>query len=299
MEFPNRPGEGRPVFRCVYSESEAQGLAPDIWEYCSHPNLGGVAAIHGSIVVCPPFFNNQAAYPEPRPQLCPDVNNNEFVRSPDGHEFQLDQSIVITTAMLFYYGARPNTTYERPASDIELYNEILRRNNAATATDFASNLFFEQCGSIHEFHSPLSSSRRNDLMMRQWCRTNAKISLMWTSHLGPTLQLLTQAWLETSPATVTAPTPIPETPRWPWMIRSLSTSLAHYCRGSPPLLSAHHRLIHTERLSASPSSNTKLSKYTNQKIEGKNSPFPTPQASTPVFIATTLSVITLYPQLTN
>ena len=241
-------GERRPTFRCIYSESEAQELAPTapyIWEYCSNPTSGGVTAINGIIVVCPPFFNTQDAYLEPRPQLCPDVNNNEFVRSPDGHEFLLDQSIAITTTMLFYYGVARNTTYERPANVIELYNEILRRNNAATAPEFTSNLFFQNCGSIHEFHSALSPSRRNDLMMQQWCRTNAKISLMWTAHLGPTLQLLTQAWSETSPAAVTAPTIIPETPRWPWMIRSLSTSLAHCCRGSPPMLSEHHRRIHT------------------------------------------------------
>ena len=155
LEFPGRLGERQPTFRCIYSESEAQELAPTaphIWEYCSNPNYGGLAAINEIIVVCPPFFNTQSAYSGPRPQLCPDVNHNEFVRSPDGHEFQLDQSTAITTTMLFYYGVQPNTTYELPANVIELYNEILRRNNEATVTEFTSNLFFQQCGSIHEFH---------------------------------------------------------------------------------------------------------------------------------------------------
>ena len=193
-EFPRRVfDQGRPTFRCIYSESEAQELAPTatyIWEFCNNPTLGGVSVIDEIVVVCPPFFNTRDAYPESRPQLCPDVNNNEFVRSPDGHEFSLDKSIAITTNLLFYYGVTPNATYQ-PANVIDLYNEILRRNNADTANDFASNLFFQQCGSIHEFHSALSSSHKNDLMMQQWCRTNAGISLMWTAHLGPTLQLLT------------------------------------------------------------------------------------------------------------
>ena len=101
---------------------------------------------------------------------------------------------------------------------------------------------------------------------------NAQISLMWTSHLGPTLQLLTQAWLKTSPAIVATSVTLPETPRWPWMTYSLSTSLAHCCRGSPPMLWAHHRRSHLDNLSASPSSNRKLYKYTNQKKQKELTP---------------------------
>lgn len=268
LAFPLREGdERRPTFWCIYSKSEAEDLAPTVptlWEFCSNPVSLGVKDVGEIVFICPPFFRSQDAYPEPRPQLCPHVNKNEFVESSGGNPFPPDKSSGITWTMLVYYGITMNTSYY-PTSLIELYNEILRRNTAATANDFTSNNFFQNCGSIHEFHPALSSSRRNNLIMQQWCGTNAEISLMWTSHLGQTLQLLTQAWLETSPATVTAPTTIPETPRWPWMIHSLSTFLAHSCRGSPPMLSAHHRRIHIERLSASPSSNTKSSKYTNQR----------------------------------
>ena len=88
---------------------------------------------------------------------------------------------------------------------------------------------------------------------------------MWTSHLGPTLQLLTQACLETSPATVTASVTLPQTPRWPWKICSLSISLARCCKGFPPTLSAHHESFHTDRFSASPSRDRKLYTYTKQK----------------------------------
>ena len=102
---------------------------------------------------------------------------------------------------------------------------------------------------------------------------SAQISLMWISHLGPTLQLVTQAWLETSPATVTASVTLPKTPRWPWMICSLSTPLAHCCKGFPPTLSAHHRRIHTDRFSASPSSNRKTYNYMKQKRQKDFTPF--------------------------
>ena len=121
--------------------------------------------------------------------------------------------------------------------------------------------FFKTVGLFTNSPSALSSSRRNDLIMQQWCGMNAEKSLTWTSHRGPTLQLSMQAWLEISRATVTAPTTTPQTPRRPWLIRSLSTPLAYCCRGSPPVLSAHHERVHTERLSTFALSNTRLFKY--------------------------------------
>lgn len=269
-------GRGRPTFRCIYSEREAQDLAPtapNLWDYCSNPASLGIKLVGEIVFICPPFFSSREPYPDPRPQLCPNVDKNKFVESRDGHGFPPDKSTSITGALLLYYGATVNASY-RPQSMIELDNDILRRNTVANAKEFSSNLLFQDCGSILNFNSALSSSRRTGLMMQQWCGTDVRTSLMWTSHLGPTLQLLTQAWLEASPATVTAPTTIPEIPRWSWTIRSLSTSLARCYRGAPPILSAHHRRIQTERFSAFPSSNTKLSKCTNQIKEKRQRALP-------------------------
>ena len=212
---PRWDGEGEPTFRCIYSESEAQHLAPtapNLWENCGSPDALGLKAVGTTVFVCPPFFSFPDAYPVGSPEQCPDVVNNEFVRSPSRPGFLADKSKVITRTMLLYYGCKVNSTYHF-TSVVEQENEILRRNNEATYNECTSNLFFQNCGSNHEFHSALSSLRRNHLMMQQWCGMNAEISLMWTSHRGPTLQLSTQAWLETSPAPVTAPATIPQTPR--------------------------------------------------------------------------------------
>ena len=45
---------------------------------------GGTWLIGQFVYICPPFFD----VPEPAPpnhQLCPDVQNNQFVPSPDAH----------------------------------------------------------------------------------------------------------------------------------------------------------------------------------------------------------------------
>ena len=152
--FP--PGEGshsKARFRCIYSESEAQRLAPtepNLWEYCRNPFAMGIGQVGRGFFICPPFFGYEDAYP-PRPQLCPDVDNNEFVGSPDKHQFPLDKSIAITRALLFYYRITENATHY--TSVMEAQNDILRRNAAATAFDLDSHLLFSSCGFISDLFS--------------------------------------------------------------------------------------------------------------------------------------------------
>ena len=149
-DFP--PGEGshgQPRFRCIYSKSEAQRLAPTepkLWEYCMNRYSMGIVQVGRGFFVCPPIFEYGNPYPAPRPRLCPDVDNNEFVQSPDKHRFPIDTSIAIMRAVLFYYRITKNET--RYTSLIEGQNDILRRNAAATAFDLDSHLLFNSCGFI-------------------------------------------------------------------------------------------------------------------------------------------------------
>ena len=181
VEFPRRVDhQGKPTFRCIFSEREAQDLAPTaptLWDSCSNPASLGLKAVGQIVFVCPPFFRSRDPYPDPRPQLCPNVDNNMFVEGPGGHNFPRDRGLGVTATMLRYYGATANASYQ-PPSVTELENDILRRNTAANANEYGSNLFFHACRSIVEFHSTLSSSCRNGLMMQQWYGTDAKISLM-------------------------------------------------------------------------------------------------------------------------
>ena len=104
----------------------------------------GIGEVGDVLFVCPPFFGLEDAYPAPRPRLCPDVDNNEFVESPDKHQFSIDKSIAVTRAVLFYYGITENATHY--TSVIERQNDILRRNAAATARELNSYLLFNNCG---------------------------------------------------------------------------------------------------------------------------------------------------------
>ncbi len=163
---PREGDQRRPTFRCINSENEAQHLAPtepDLWYYCMHPPSMGIEVVGDVLFVCPSFFVFDDAAPRPRPRLCPDVENNEFVESPDRHGFLLDKSIAVTRAMLFYYGVTDNATHY--TSGTELQNDILRMDPATTAHEFTSQLLFYLCRCILPFHSAPSSSHINGLMM--------------------------------------------------------------------------------------------------------------------------------------
>ena len=145
-------GEGdeyEATFKCIYSESEAQHLAPEdpsLWEYCRSPQSMGIGEVGDVYFVCPLFFGIQDAYPAPRPQLCRDVDDNEFVGSPDRHHFPRDKGIAVMRAVLLYHGITENVTHY--TSVIERQNDILRRNAAATGLDLDSYLLFNNCGFI-------------------------------------------------------------------------------------------------------------------------------------------------------
>lgn len=126
----------------------------------------GIGEVGDFLFVCPPLFGFEDAFPLPRPQLCPKVDNNEFVESPDKHQFPIDKSIAVMRAVLFYYGVTENATHY--TSVIEQQNDILRRDKAATALDLDSHLLFNNCGYsefIFRFRSALYSSHINGLMM--------------------------------------------------------------------------------------------------------------------------------------
>lgn len=146
---PGKGDESKATFRCIYSESEAQQLAPtapNLWKDCRTRQSMGISEVGNVLFVCRPFFGFKDAYPVPMPGLCPAVRNNEFVERPDKHQFPIDKGIALTRAVAFYYGIKGNATHH--TSVIEQQNDISKRSVEATARDLDSYLLFPNCGFI-------------------------------------------------------------------------------------------------------------------------------------------------------
>ena len=257
--LPTR-GEPRaePLFICISTQEQAFDVEPshpELWQSCT-AHQGGTWLIGQFVYICPPFFDFPAPAPS-NPQICPGVQNNQFVQNPNGQYFRSDRGKILTLRMLLYYGLVQNHTVYQTFP--ELQNDVLRRAPTTTYKDLQSYILFLQRTFILKSSRCLSVKYHwSDLC--QSCTMVAKIFLMSNSHLGPIPRLSTQAWSQTSLAVATAPTTRRAVSRYRWITPTHLTRLAYRYK-DPPMLSGHHN--HTiNRSRHSHQINRILSKHT-------------------------------------
>ena len=222
-----------PIFMCISTQEEALNVAPrhpELWRSCM-VGQGGTWLIGQFVYICPPFFD----VPEPAPpnhQLCPDVQNNQFVPSPDGHYSRSDRGKLLTRRMLSFYDLVQNHTVYQTFTALQ--NDVLRRAPTTTYKDSQSYILFLQRTFILKLSRCLFVRYKwSDLC--QSCSMVAKTFLMSTSHLGPIPQLSTQAWLQTSLAAAIAGTTRRAVSRYCWISRIHLTRLAYRYKDPPRL----------------------------------------------------------------
>ena len=143
--------QGRPfTIKCANGPADVQYLDPGLWDYCRR---GAVTKFctrtdpEITLVICPGFFDlPEENGLQPRPNTCPDIQNNRFVKNSRHTPFTLTRAIMMFFNAVSYYGGVTMDASIKPNADLWLDWDAILGYNADTAADSVSSylLFAER-----------------------------------------------------------------------------------------------------------------------------------------------------------